>query len=511
MSIWHIEQYKPRPPIAQPSLKSAYLEDSNRILPDLQAGFRIQSSDQARVPAPSYLFLENAARLPQMDPYAWGPAYEQVLQIREDRNKGIIPRLDSMSKRKGPENEDGYPMEEKPEYPQPMFGGIGGGPRLKKGKTAIYPEEIEKEPKKEESIKSESIKSESESIKSEAQSIASNFYGTELFEDYESDPGKKYLLKEEYEMDRAQYVDQEKFTQLEEKMGEEKQQIQLGMQQMKQQLNDLNELLQSIDVVGPFEERYQDLVNQFSIALEGKVNVELLRQIVDDLNTNLKQLNVQDGALSKQVLELKQQLANIQLIPGPQGLQGLPGPQGLQGLPGLQGLQGPRGGPGPQGKQGGQTTVIKVDSKYKPSVFYSGSSESKIDYPQETRMTTYNQVSSTQTNNRPLPISYAKVTARGSPKKVTPPSSPMKGQSPSVQQESPSAQQERLRALEQQLTPERARTRSSGFQPSPEQEKQMYHKRLNKKKVKNVYTLNLEQLREAYADRSNRNKEFQQM
>jgi hypothetical protein len=498
MSIWHIEQYKPRPPIAQPSLESAYLEDSNRILPDLQAGFRIQSSDQSRPPAPSYLFLENAVRLPQFDPYAWGSAYEQVLQTREDRNKGLIPRLDSMSKRKGAENEDGYKMEEKPEYPQPIFGGIGG-PTLKKGKTAIYPEEIKKELKKEESIKSgsiqsESIKSESESIKSEAQSIATDWYGTDLYEDIESDPGQTYVLKKEYEMDRTQYVNQEALNVLEEKMVEEKQYTQLGMRQMKQQLNDLNVLLQSIDVMGPFEERYQDLVNQFSMALEGKVNVELLRKIVDDLNTNLKQLDAQDAGLSKQVSELKQQLANIQLIPGPPGRRG------------------------PIGTSAKSTTVIKLQSKLTPNVLSRSKTtavgesknrpinsdvESKLDYGVETRVTTYTQLSSSHMNN-PSP-SFTQITARGSPTQVTPISSPMKGQSPS-------AQQERLRAIEQQLTtPQGARTRSSGYQPSPEQEKQMLYDRLNKKKVKNADNLTLEQLRQLYANPSNRRKEFQQM
>jgi hypothetical protein len=459
MSIWHIEQYKPRPPIAQPSLESAYLEDSNRILPDLQAGFRIQSSDQARVPAPSYLFLENAARLPQMDPYAWGPAYEQVLQIREDRNKGIIPRLDSMSKRKGPENEDGYPMEEKPEYPQPIFGGIGGGPTLKKGKTAIYPEQIEKEPKKEESIKSESIqsesiKSESESIKSEAQSIASDLFGTDLFEDYQEDP-KKIVFKEEY--DRTQYMYEKRLTELEQKTGEEKQymQLQLGMQEMDQKLNQLDKLLhQNIkNVVGSFDEQYIQLVKEFSSALERKVDVEFLQKIVDDLKKILNELTAQDGALSQQVLELKQQIANIQLIPGPPGppgLQGLPGPQGppgLQGLPGPQGLQGLPGPQGPQGRQGLQGSLEKVvvikPDKLRSVVPYSGHSESKIDYSSDARMTTYNTSSSTQQNNRTPRISYAQVAS--SPTQLTP-SSPMKGQSPSIST--------RTRAQKPTVTPE---------------------------------------------------------
>jgi hypothetical protein len=299
-------------------------------------------------------------------------------------------------------------------------------------------------------------------------------------------------------------VDQEKFTQLEEKMSEEKLQMQLGMQQMKQQLNDIHDKLQSIDIVGPFEERYQDLVNQFSMALRGKMDTESVSKIVDEINNIVQQLNAQDGALSEQVQELKQQLANIQLIPGPPGPPGPQGERGIQGergLPGPQGIQGMRGAQGLPGESG--ATIMRLQDKYRPRVPYSGYSESKIDYPQEARSTMTSQISSSQINTRSP--SFAQMAARGSPMKVTPSSSPMKGQSPS-------AQQERLRALEQQLTPEPARrTRSSGFQPSPEQEKQMYRERLNKKKVKNVDTLNLDQLREAYADVSNRKKLFQQM
>ena len=47
-----------------------------------------------------------------------------------------------------------------------------------------------------------------------------------------------------------------------------------------------------------------------------------------------------------------QEMAAVELIPGPQGLQGIPGPQGLQGIPGEVGSQGVTGPMGPQGVAG---------------------------------------------------------------------------------------------------------------------------------------------------------------
>jgi len=58
--------------------------------------------------------------------------------------------------------------------------------------------------------------------------------------------------------------------------------------------------------------------------------------------------------------DLQNQINNIQLIPGPEGLvgpTGPQGPQGLQGLEGQQGLQGPEGPQGPQGLQGPEGPV----------------------------------------------------------------------------------------------------------------------------------------------------------
>jgi hypothetical protein len=109
MSIWHIEEYKPRATQGSSALEAAYIWQNDRQLPDLEAGFRGVSSDQQPYPLPSYLFLENAARLPQIDPYAWGPQYEHVLVNREDHNEGTKPPMDVKSLRIIPVNIDGVP------------------------------------------------------------------------------------------------------------------------------------------------------------------------------------------------------------------------------------------------------------------------------------------------------------------------------------------------------------------------------------------------------------------
>jgi hypothetical protein len=109
MSIWHIEEYKPRATQGSSALEAAYIWQNDRQLPDLEAGFRGVSSDQQPYPLPSYLFLENAARLPQIDPYAWGPQYEHVLLNREDHNEGMKPPMDVKSLRIIPVNIDGIP------------------------------------------------------------------------------------------------------------------------------------------------------------------------------------------------------------------------------------------------------------------------------------------------------------------------------------------------------------------------------------------------------------------
>lgn len=115
MSIWNIVEYKPRAPQAQGNLQSAYTVESDRIKPDLIAGFRVQSSDQNQYPNNSFLFLENAARLPQIDPFAWGGTYENILQVKEDYNRGFTPTLDCLSVRQQSQvSADGVPTNPPP-------------------------------------------------------------------------------------------------------------------------------------------------------------------------------------------------------------------------------------------------------------------------------------------------------------------------------------------------------------------------------------------------------------
>ena len=111
MSIWNIVEYKPKVPQAQGNLRSAYIYEKDRKLPDLQAGFRIFGSDQDPNPANSFLYVENPVRLPQIDPFAWGPQYESILQVKEDHNQGFRATLDIPDLRRIPVSVNGVPLE----------------------------------------------------------------------------------------------------------------------------------------------------------------------------------------------------------------------------------------------------------------------------------------------------------------------------------------------------------------------------------------------------------------
>jgi Collagen triple helix repeat (20 copies) len=64
------------------------------------------------------------------------------------------------------------------------------------------------------------------------------------------------------------------------------------------------------------------------------------------------QLQQQIDSLRNDLTLLRDQVNNLELIPGPAGLQGPPGVQGLKGDKGDTGQQGPPGVPGPAGPQG---------------------------------------------------------------------------------------------------------------------------------------------------------------
>lgn len=162
MSIWNIVEYKPRAPQAQGNLQSAYLVENDRIKPDLAAGFRVQHSDQNQYPNNSFLFLENAARLPQMDPYAWGDKYENILQVKEDYNRGIIPTLDCLSVRQQSQvSADGVPTNppppSQPVEPTPLTqtNSNHGGALKTEQKNANHENKIEQADEKKREIKSE--------------------------------------------------------------------------------------------------------------------------------------------------------------------------------------------------------------------------------------------------------------------------------------------------------------------------------------------------------------------
>lgn len=227
MSIWHIEEFKPRTPRAQPNLQSAYTWDKNRNLPDLEAGFRVQSSDQAWVPYPSYLYVENPVRLAASDPYAWGPEYESILQKEIDQNDGYICPVDAVSQRDGTVNHDGFPLSQPPQVPlkgqQPsqvkpspdvgqMKGKIGGkGEEIGKKRKGMYPEDVGNPPKGyfpkvtfnelEENVKEENVKEEKRREEQQEDVLFEKVFETVVQEEKlkktEIDETFEQLLKEE--------------------------------------------------------------------------------------------------------------------------------------------------------------------------------------------------------------------------------------------------------------------------------------------------------------------------
>ena len=83
-----------------------------------------------------------------------------------------------------------------------------------------------------------------------------------------------------------------------------------------------------------------------------------IQQIQNDAATAKNKSTNNDGKITglyDNVVNLQNQIDNIQLTPGPQGIQGIQGevgPQGPRGLTGDQGLKGDTGEAGPQGIQG---------------------------------------------------------------------------------------------------------------------------------------------------------------
>lgn len=265
MSIWHIEEFKPRTPRAQPNLQSAYTWDKNRNLPDLEAGFRVQSSDQARVPYPSYLYVENPVRLSAYDPYSWGPEYESILQKEIDQNDGYICPVDAVSQRDGTVNHDGFPLSQPPQVPfkgqqqltsrdiGQVKGKIGGlGADIGKKRKGFYPEEIsnlrkgyfptvtfnelEKNAKEEEKEKENETKEKQEEEKQQEEVLLEKVFKEtkKVFEETKRntfDEAVEQLLKEEKQNQDPTDADVEFEMEQEEKMTEAQKQFEAASEQ----------------------------------------------------------------------------------------------------------------------------------------------------------------------------------------------------------------------------------------------------------------------------------------
>lgn len=96
-----------------------------------------------------------------------------------------------------------------------------------------------------------------------------------------------------------------------------------------------------------------------AISIQNLIDTELAQIAINAASIDAIELVDEDQTarietLEAQVLALQAALLNIQLTPGPQGIQGLPGADGAQGLSGAQGVQGIQGPQGVQGEVGPQ-------------------------------------------------------------------------------------------------------------------------------------------------------------
>src|SRR3990167_138353 len=93
------------------------------------------------------------------------------------------------------------------------------------------------------------------------------------------------------------------------------------------------------------------------IILVGVVSLALVLTSVGAVSAKEQPNGQPFKAIWNAIKALQKQVANIQLIPGPQGPAGPAGPQGPQGESGAQGLVGPQGSIGPQGPAGISTSL----------------------------------------------------------------------------------------------------------------------------------------------------------
>ena len=96
------------------------------------------------------------------------------------------------------------------------------------------------------------------------------------------------------------------------------------------------------------------------IILVGVVSLALVLTSVGAVSAKEQPNGQPFKAIWNAIKALQKQVANIQLIPGPQGPAGPTGPQGPKGDQGLQGLTGPQGLTGLQGPKGEQGLLGQV-------------------------------------------------------------------------------------------------------------------------------------------------------
>jgi ABC-type transporter Mla subunit MlaD len=299
MSIWHIEEYKPRAPRGSSALEAAYVWQNDRQLPDLEAGFRGISSDQQPYPLPSYLFLENAARLPQVDPHAWGPEYEQVILNREDHNEGYQTSMDVKSLRQKPVSMDGVPE--------------GGLPQ------EMEESEVERKKREREMIQKSQQKGEQIRQKRQKREFGQEEEGRRQVKQEEEGFGMEEMLKEEEEKGmkeeeekpEAFFFDPSPMNKLQEMIEEMKTDNQELKQSLLQELEQMKQLpLKNRQNIQVMEGYLSKLKSQIASYVQGQD-----QQVQDEMNQKIEQMEQQLSQSMQQAgqerQEIKQEMGQI--------------------------------------------------------------------------------------------------------------------------------------------------------------------------------------------------------
>lgn len=149
------------------------------------------------------------------------------------------------------------------------------------------------------------------------------------------------------------------------------------------------EKLEVFDEEGNYNETVWENGN---LITEGKLNK--IEEALDTINDKVEGIDLSDYVVKDYV---DQEIAKIELLPGPQGIQGIQGEKGdkgdtgekgEKGEQGIQGIQGEKGDKGDTGEKGadGLTTSIKVDGK---TYTQANGLITLPNYPKETDLTGY--------------------------------------------------------------------------------------------------------------------------